>query len=227
MIKKIFLYLFLIWLIWGYFIATATATAEHGAVDCDPIVSLDVQPTTLQKVLSLLAEQYHFDLIFPVDADRSVEQIDAMSLSQSLKYLTADVNTILQHEKVEGCARGRLISLEVLPVGQDAEYVYVKPAEYISTPNEPQVEPQIEPQIEPQVDSDFIDDMELYAEEILLNKRKMDKVLLPEQRQEFRETMRQVRTRLEAEGLLESGNQMHNRNNNVNSRRNNNSDTQE
>ena len=198
MMKKLLSYLFLAMLVQCLFYGTVAA--EQGVVDCDPIVNLGVKATTLQKALSLLAERYQFDLIFPVDADRPVDSIDSMTLSQSLKYLTAEVNTIFQHEKVAGCPKGRLISLEVLPVGEDTEYVYVKPVEDVPDVVQALPQPQIPPQ--PQDEPVQIDDLELYAEEILLNKRKMDVALAPEQRLELREVMNRVRARLEAEGLL-------------------------
>lgn len=95
------------------------------AVDCDPVVSLDQQAGTLQKALSALAKKYQFELSFPMDADRSVESVDGMRLSQAVKYLSSDVNTVMQHEKQEACELSRLVAMEVLPVGEDSEYVYV------------------------------------------------------------------------------------------------------
>lgn len=202
--KKISLFLF--WMLSAQCQLNA-AVAEQSAVDCDPIVYL--QATTLQKALSQLAEQYHFVLTFPVDADRPVEPVDSMSLSQAVKYLTAEVNTVLQYEKVAGCAKPQLVSLEVLPVGEDTEYVYVKPVEEAPEQVQPQIQPAPAPapapQQRPAAEPVHIDDMELYAEEVLLNKRKMDASLTPEQRLELNQMMQRVRTRLEAEGLLEPG----------------------
>ncbi|MDT8452690.1 MAG: hypothetical protein RQ936_08110 [Gammaproteobacteria bacterium] len=196
--------LFLFWMLSAQCLLNA-AVAEQSVVDCDPIV--DLQATTLQKALSRLAEQYHFVLTFPVDADRPVESIDSMSLSQAVKYLTAEVSTVLQYEKIEGCEKAQLVSLEVLPVGEDTEYVYVKPAEEAPEQVQPQIQPAPAPapQRSPAAEPVHIDDMELYAEEVLLNKRKMDVSLTPEQRLELNQVMQQVRARLEAEGLLEPG----------------------
>lgn len=177
------------------------ALADQNAIDCDPVVHLGAQATTLQKALTSLAEQYHFDLTFPVDADRPVESVDSMTLSQSLKYLTADVNTVLQHEKVEGCAKARLVAMEVLPVGENTEYVYVQPVAEVSVPAQPQAE------------TVYIENMGIYAEEVLLKQRKRDKNLTPEQRKEFRKIKNEVRKRLEAEGLLEPRKQKNKRNN--------------
>lgn len=172
----------------------AISAVEEEVIDCDPIVHLDIQAATLQKVLTLLAEQYHFDLTFPVDADRAVESINAMTLSQSLKYLTADLNIVLQHEKVEGCEKGKLIAMEVLPVGEDTEYVYVKPAVKSNKVVQKKVKQNKKPV--------YIDNMDLYAEEVLLNKRNKDRGLTREQHVEFRESVARVRPRLVDQGLL-------------------------
>ena len=180
-----------------YFFCMPVAAAEKTVVDCDPVVHIGAQARTLQKALTALAEQYDFDLTFPIDADRAVESVDSMTLSQSLKYLTADVNTVLQHKKVEGCARPKLVAMEVLPVGENTEYVYVQPEAEDSQAVKPQA----------QVEAVFIDNMELYAEEVLLKQRELDKNLTAEQRREFREVKNEVRKRLEAEGLLEPGKQ--------------------
>jgi len=204
MIKKIFSYLFITLLVQCWFYATVSAS-EGNVVDCDPVVHLGEQAATLQKVLTLLAEQYHFDLTFPVDADRPVESVDSMTLSQSLKYLTADVNVVLQHEKVEGCVKARLIAMEVLPVGEDTEYVYVKPAAEesgsVQTSSHPaSLEKTPEKQEPEPVD---IDNMELYVEEVLLKTRVRDRGLTREQRIAFIEAQDRIRARLEAEGVLE------------------------
>ena len=159
------------------------------AVDCDPVVSLNQQTGTLQKTLSVLAKRYQFELNFPMNADQSVDSVDGMRLSQALKYLTSDVNTVLQHEKVEGCTLPRLVSMEVLPVGEEGEYVHVTPNEAASAAVEE----------EPV----YIENMERYAEEVLLKQRKRDVNLTPEQKQEFRKIKKEVQQRLEAEGLLE------------------------
>ena len=180
----------------------AAAESQH-ALDCDPVVHFGAQATTLQKALSALAEQYKFDLTFPVDADRPVESVDSMTLSQSLKYLTAEVNTVLQYGKIEGCAKARLVAMEVLPVGENTEYVYVQPAAKVSVPA----------QAQSQVETVNIENMELYAEEVLLKQRKRDKNLTLEQRKEFRGVRNKVRKRLEAEGLLEPKKRKNNRKN--------------
>ncbi len=171
--------------------------------ECDPIVDLDTASMSLQKTLSLLAKQHQFELSFPVNADQSVESVEGMRLSQALKYLTSDVNTVLRHEKSAGCEMARLVSMEVLPVGEQGEYVHVKP--------QIQAKPQV--QAKSKVEPVYIDNMELYVEEVLLKQRKRDKNLSPEQRKEFRLVRNQVRQRLEDEGLLEPR-QMKNRKNN-------------
>ena len=193
MINKIFSYLFLV--LSAQCLFWVTAMADQNIIDCDPVVHIGAQATTLQKALTALAEQYNFDLTFPVDADRPIESVDSMTLSQSLKYLTADVNTVLQHKKMEGCAKAKLVTMEVLPVGENTEYVYVQPVAEVSAPV----------QAQPQAETVYIENMGLYAEEVLLKQRELDKNLTPEQRKEFRKTKNEARKRLEAAGLLEPG----------------------
>lgn len=178
--KKFFLYLL------PLFCFVTSVHADRGDT-CDPVVQLGQQVNTLQQALSALAGQYGFELSFPVNADHSVESVEGMRLSQALKYLTSDVNTVLRHEKSAGCEMARLVSMEVLPVGEEGEYVHVKP--------QVQAKPKVEPV--------YIDNMELYAEEVLLKQRKRDNNLSPEQRKEFREVKKLVRQQLEDEGLLE------------------------
>lgn len=217
-IKKIISYLLLAPFT-QYFFCTPVTAAEKTVVDCDPVVHIGAQARTLQKALTALAEQYDFDLTFPVDADRVVESVDSMTLSQSLKYLTADVNTVLQHKKVEGCARAKLVAMEVLPVGENNEYVYVKPTPDLSGPAyaDPQIEPhETTPTAMPipgkQIPEPVaIDNMEVYVEEVLLNKRERDRGLTREQRIEFREVRNRISAKLEVEGLLESGQNNENR----------------
>ncbi|MCW8830308.1 MAG: hypothetical protein OQK32_02190, partial [Gammaproteobacteria bacterium] len=166
---------------------------ERGKDDCDPLVMPELHANTLQQVLTALAKQHDFELNFPVNADQPVELVEGMHLSQALKYLTSGVNTVLQYEKVDGCAKARLVSMEVLPVGEEGEYIHVKPV----SDSSPQV--QAEARSEPV----YIDNMEQYAEDVLLKKRQRERNLSSEQKQEFRQVKKQVRMRLEAEGLLE------------------------
>ncbi|MDH3342871.1 MAG: hypothetical protein OEM07_04020 [Gammaproteobacteria bacterium] len=163
--------------------------------DCDPVVKLEQPVTGLQKSLSALAKQYRFELNFPVNADQSVDSVEGMRLSQAIKYLTADVNTVLQYEKIEGCEKARLISMEVLPIGEEGEYVHVA--------SQPEVESLPQDPVQPEADPVYIDDMAQYVEDVLLNKRERDRSLSPQQQQEFSQLRRQVKARLEAEGLLE------------------------
>ena len=163
--------------------------------DCNPVVKFGAQTKTLQQTLSLLAKQHNFELSFSMDADKPVESIDGMRLSQALKYLTADVNTVFQHKKIEGCARARIVSVEVLPVGEQGEIIHMKSKSVADIGPLVQTQAKVEPV--------HIDNMELYIEDVLLKKRKREKNLSREQRKEFMKMSRQVRVRLEAEGLLE------------------------
>ena len=167
--------------------------AGQNIKDCDPVVKLGGQTNTLQKTLSLLAKQHNFELSFSVDADKSVESVDGMRLSQALKYLTTGVNTVFQHKKVVGCSKAKLVSIEVLPVGEQGKIIHVK--------SKPVAE--VSPQTQAKVESVYIDDMDQYIEDVLLRKRKRERNLSLEQRKEFAKKRRQVRQRLEAEGLLE------------------------
>ena len=201
---KIVPYIFIALFSQSFAYATVSAT-EQKIIDCDPVVHIDVQATTLQKVLTHLAKQHNFDLTFPVDADRPVDSVDSMTLSQSLKYLTTDLNIVLQHEKVEACTKPRLVAMEVLPVGEDTEYVYIKPTEEFGSATQishsaSSQEKQKEKQKPVPVD---IDNMELYVEEVLLKTRVRDRGLTREQRIAFIEAQDRIRARLEAEGVLE------------------------
>ena len=169
--------------------------AGQNIKDCDPVVKLGVQTNTLQKTLSLLAKQYNFELSFPVGADKSVESVDGMRLSQALKYLTSDVNTVYQHKKVAGCTKAKLVSIEVLPVGEQGKIIHVK--------SKPVAEISPQAQTQAKVEPVYIDDMDQYIEDVLLRKRKREKNLSLEQKKEFIKMRRQVRQRLEMEGLLE------------------------
>ena len=118
----------IIYLLLCFFMFFSSSVMADEAIDCDPVVSMDQQNNTLQKTLTVLAKKYQFELSFPLDADKSVESVDGMRLSQALKYISTDVNTVLQHEKLEGCELPRLVAMEVLPVGEESEYVYVTSA---------------------------------------------------------------------------------------------------
>ncbi|MFC1589184.1 hypothetical protein ACFL3P_02825 [Pseudomonadota bacterium] len=192
-----------------------TSVMANQAGDCDPVVKLGQQANTLQLALTALARQHDFELNFAVDADRSVESVEGMRLTKALKYLTSDVNTVLQHEKIEGCEVARLVSLEVLPVGEDTEYVYVKPAT-VTQQSKPRKEKnnkknkrkkaREKSDLDIQAEAVSSDDMALYAEEVLLGQRHRDADMTPEQLAEFRKAKRKARMRLEAEGLLEPKN---------------------
>ena len=194
------------------FVAFFTSSVmANQAGDCDPVVKLGQQANTLQQALTTLAKQHNFELNFPVNADQSVESVEGMRLSQALKYLTSDVNTVLQHEKVDGCVMARLVSMEVLPVGEDTEYVYVKPAvesQHVvrKKPKEKRVRKSKKKNRNKgrlKAEESVTEDMELYAEDVLLNQRELDKTLSPEQKREFRKAKRLVQKRLIAEGLLD------------------------
>ena len=208
--KKNIIYLLLCF---GVFFSSSVMADK--AIDCDPVVSIDQQKNTLQKTLTVLAKKYQFELSFPMDADRSVESVDGMRLSQAVKYLSSDVNTVLQHEKLEGCELSRLVAMEVLPVGEDSEYVYVTsgggqhrslqkiPASKKIKKAESELQKKDEGAGRFRGDADS--DMESNIEQMLKEQARRDYDMRPEQIEAARETKRRGRILPGVEGSQESG----------------------
>ena len=160
---------------------------------CDPVVSLDAGSTTLQKALTQLANQHNFKLSFAVSVDKNIESPGEMPLRKMLHYLTKNINSMVQTEKLSGCEKGHIAELEIFPVGEDTTYVYVqqKPGSSRVKGNSKYTE------------SFIIDDMNVYAEEVLLRKRKASiRKMSKEQRTLFRAARKAARARLKEQGLL-------------------------
>jgi hypothetical protein len=157
---------------------TCTATV-HAKNQCNPTVQPTSETAIVSQQLIVLAEKYNFSLTFPKGLDDKVVIEDSMKLDQLIKLLTSGMNTILRHEKMEGCSESRLVELEVIPVGEETEFVSYRPT------TKPHTQEYI-----------YIEDMEQYATEVLMRERKADvRAMTPEQRVEFKT----VKNRLKAE----------------------------
>lgn len=172
----------------------AQATSEKGEKQCNPVVVLDAGSTTLQKALTQLANQHNFKLVFPVSVDKNIESPGEMSLSKMLHYLTADLNAIVQTGDFAGCETKRVTGIEILPVGEKTEYVYVEQQPDVVLPKKNSSNKEYI----------IIDDMNVYAEEVLLKKRKaMRKKMSAEQKESFKTAKRVAKKRLVEQGLLD------------------------
>ena len=82
----------------------------------------------------------------------------------------------------------RITEVVILPVGEETQYVYQNQQAEPDKVKEPLI----------------IEDMDIYAEEILLKKRKHQvRLMSPEQRKAFRAARQTAKKRLIEEGLLE------------------------
>jgi hypothetical protein len=161
---------------WLLITLSPIAVAEPDA-SCDPLVKPILEETTLAKTLVSLSQEYNFALSFPKNLDRPVEKTESRPLSRLLKQLTGDMNTVLRHEEEVTCVGLRLVELIVIPVGDESELIRVEqksapePAVYI-----------------------YIDNMEQYATEVLLHKRKPDMAhMTPEQKIEFKTVKKRLK----------------------------------
>lgn len=183
MIRYIVKYSFLLFL----YIFINGMTAIQANADCDPVVDSMPDKNTASQALSTLAERYNFSLTFPKSLDRRVDVEDEMKLSQLIKFLTLDMNTVLRHEKVAGCVEPKLIELIVMSVGEDTEYVIVE-SKPVLLPHK-----DIQPTLNSSPAEPFnIEDMEQYVTEVLMRERRSNiKNMTVEQKMEFRE-MREI-----------------------------------
>jgi len=155
-----------------YSLVTLAVIASPGqaAIFCNPVVDPVASDTTLLRTLSRIAEEYEFKLSLPESLDQPVRFKKSMTLDRLVKHLTTDMNTVLKHKKVDGCASPVLTHLIVLPVGKESE----------------QVGNQQSAQEQP-VDYIYIDNMESYVANVMNGKQKADLGrMTPEQREEFR-----------------------------------------
>jgi len=136
---------------------------------CNPLVTPKSSDTTLQGTLSRLADQYDFKLSMPESLDRPVKFSKSMNLDRLIQYLTSDMSTVLEHKKINNCAKPILTHLIVLPVGKETGNLSI---------NQPA-------SLEAQ-DFIYIEDMELYVGNVLNGSQKADfQHMTPEQRDEF------------------------------------------
>lgn len=147
----------------------AIASPGRAEIFCNPVVDPLASDTRLAGILSRIAEEYDFKLSLPESMDRPVGFNKSMTLERLVKHLTRDMNTVLKHKKVAGCASPVLTHLIVLPVGKDTEHVS-----------------SLQSAGEQTVDYIYIDDMESYVTDVLNGNQKADlERMTPEQREEF------------------------------------------
>jgi len=150
-------------------LATLTAPGQ-AATSCNPVVDPTNSDTTLIRALSRIADEYEFKLTVPESLDRPISFNKSMTLERLVKHLTKNMNTVLKHKKVDGCATPVLTHLIVLPVGKESGF------------SGKQLSVQ-----EQTVDYIYIDDMESYVTNVLEGKQQADlEHMTPEQREEFR-----------------------------------------
>ena len=148
-----------------------TVIASPGRADifCNPVVDPLASDTTLVRTLSRIAEEYEFKLSLPESLDQPVTFRKSMPLEKLVKHLTRNLNTVLKHKNVTGCASPVLTHLIVLPVGKETQHV-----------SSQQVTE------EQAIDYIYIDDMESYVANVLNGSQQLDlRRLTPEQREEY------------------------------------------
>lgn len=171
----------------GFLFLVLSFVAEADAVEkCNPVVAPIKSNMSTAMLLADLANKYNFSLSFPKSMDQPVQADDAMELNRLIKILTSGMNTVLRHERVEGCTHLRLTELTVLPVGDETDF--------INAGQKP---------VEPPVGYIFIGDMEQYVMEVLKRERKAEvKKMTPEQAVEFKIVKKRLKKELKAEKKL-------------------------
>ena len=154
---------------------------------CQPVVEPPPPGTSLVDFLHDLSVRYDFSLSVPKALDDTVNIQQSMELDKLIKRLTSELNTVLLHEAVAGCATPRLSELNILSVGQDSEFLSEGlPVDTLTRIEAP----------EPVV----IEDMERYVTEVLLKKRKANKkAMTVEQLEEFKAVKKRLRVELKDE----------------------------
>lgn len=147
-----------------------TATPGQAETFCNPVVDPLTSDTTLAGTLSRIAEEYEFKLSLPDSLDQPVRFKKSMTLEKLVKHLTRDINTVLKHKNVAGCAKPVLTHLIVLPVGKETEHVSSQQVTEEET-----------------VDYIYIENMESYVTEVLNGNQQADlRRMTPEQREEYK-----------------------------------------
>ena len=160
------------WIFSSCFLGLLAIIASPGRAEifCNPVVDPLASDTTLVRTLSRIAEEYEFKLSLPESLDHPVGFKKSMTLERLVKHLTRNMNTVLKHKNVAGCASPILTHLIVLPVGKETEHVS----------NQKLAEEQT-------LDYIYIDDMESYVTNVLNGSQQVDlQRMTPEQREEFR-----------------------------------------
>jgi hypothetical protein len=159
-----------IFILHSLLILAALNSPGQAATFCNPVVDPTNSDTTLIRALSRIAEEYEFKLTVPESLDRPISFNNSMTLERLVKHLTKNMNTVLKHKKIDGCATPVLTHLIVLPVGKEGG----------SDGDPPSMQEQT-------VDYIYIDNMEEYVTNVLAGKQQADlERMTPEQREEFR-----------------------------------------
>lgn len=183
----------------GCMLAPATLPAMAQPA-CNPQVSLQVQDASLQQTLALLAEEHGFELTFPPGLDRTVSLNDELSLDRLVEKLTRGTSTSLVYRELPGCEQPVLARVEVYPEGEEggmllpASHAEPLPVSGMQSGSGPLAVPT------PQAVTEYIyiDNMEQYAEEVILRKRRPElERMTPEQQVEYRHAQKKVKKMLE------------------------------
>ncbi|MFT5502834.1 MAG: hypothetical protein ACI8XC_000539 [Gammaproteobacteria bacterium] len=87
---------------------------------CDPLITIGPADSSLKVLLTRLAKQHDFQLLFPDSLDRPLKVKKAMSLNRMIKKLTIDMNTVLKHKVIQNCEAPRLSFLLALPESKES-----------------------------------------------------------------------------------------------------------
>jgi hypothetical protein len=154
---------------------------------CNPVVRLAVEQASLQRTLTDLSTDYGFSLVFPAGMEQPVSLQAELPLEQLLKTLTTGLSTSFIHGADAGCGGSRLTRLVVYPFGEQGQPAPGSGAATAGKIEEPERDP----------DYIYVEDMELYVEEVLLRKRRPElQRLTPEQRADYRDTRRRMKKTL-------------------------------
>ena len=134
---------------------------------CNPEVRINEKQATLSQALVSLAEQNSFHLSFPSSLDRKIAVNEVMQLDKMIKYLTHDLNTLLNYEASEICDEKKLIELVVMPTGKETEFITVRPR--------PVHEKRL---AKKQGEGIYIEDMDAYVRDMMATNRKPEKYLM-------------------------------------------------